>query len=650
MSRSITGSLAGHVQVYSDKSKDKLALYDNWQSPDLAVIPDFSRIKAPLLALDNVRAVIPMGTASAQVMFGNTVDVTLEKLRKAINARLAGDRSQPLLERIESLKSHVRQIIQVIDADYRKLAVISSEQAIDRDAVAALAKAASPGFWSGFDGDPLGHLEFLENRIASLVPDADLIFLSYVGTDLDAFRSSFDRMEVVDGEMVPTGRPGMMLAKYQYEEQFKLKVAHRLDKLEEALTREGKKIATDPDLQQMVKQNRSQTREIILQLDPLSLKKAVASLQGYLGSKEEDVARLLNAFLDTNDANFADRYRFFYSSVAPLIELYRLKPGDTLTITNYTKNGFVVSRNVKVYGTFQFKGLEKSGLAGGMSLMDLMTFRELYGYVTPERLAETRELEKSVGAKFVEKDKAEAELFGGTTTVTTAKEGRIDDRQDLAGLKGLAAAHESAARPFTQEELDRGIALNAAIVLKDPSRIDDTMRRIEELSKKDGLDLRVVSWQKAAGMIGQFVFVAKAALYFAVFIIFVVALVIINNAVMMATLQRVREIGTMRAIGAQKGFVLSLILIETLFLGLSFGAAGTFLGSLAVRWMGVRGIPAGNEFLYFFFSGPRLHVTLGLGSLVGAFIIIFVVTAISALYPAIIATRVSPVQAMAAEE
>ena len=42
----------------------------------------------------------------------------------------------------------------------------------------------------------------------------------------------------------------------------------------------------------------------------------------------------------------------------------------------------------------------------------------------------------------------------------------------------------------------------------------------------------------------------------AVLIIFVVALVIINNAMVMATLQRVREIGTLRAVGAQRRFIL----------------------------------------------------------------------------------------------
>jgi len=144
--------------------------------------------------------------------------------------------------------------------------------------------------------------------------------------------------------------------------------------------------------------------------------------------------------------------------------------------------------------------------------------------------------------------------------------------------------------------------------------------------------------------------VIKIALYFSVFVIFIVALVIINNAVMMATLQRVREIGTMRAIGAQRTFVLSLILIETLFLGLSFGTAGTVLGALIVRWLGRVGIPAVNEFLYFFFSGPRLRVELGLGSVVGAFLVICATAAVSALYPAVVATRVSPVEAMSTED
>jgi ABC-type antimicrobial peptide transport system permease subunit len=125
---------------------------------------------------------------------------------------------------------------------------------------------------------------------------------------------------------------------------------------------------------------------------------------------------------------------------------------------------------------------------------------------------------------------------------------------------------------------------------------------------------------------------------------------VINNAVMMATMQRVREIGTMRAIGAQRPFVLMMILIETISLGLVFGGAGALLGSGVMWRLGAKGIPAFNEWLYFFFSGPRLFPGLHVGNLIAAFVIILLVTCISTLYPALIATRVSPVEAMQADE
>src|SRR5687767_7299383 len=46
MSRSIIGSVAGHLQVYSEKSKDELALFGQMGGePDLSALDDFSRIK-----------------------------------------------------------------------------------------------------------------------------------------------------------------------------------------------------------------------------------------------------------------------------------------------------------------------------------------------------------------------------------------------------------------------------------------------------------------------------------------------------------------------------------------------------------------------------------------------------------------------------
>jgi len=321
-----------------------------------------------------------------------------------------------------------------------------------------------------------------------------------------------------------------------------------------------------------------------------------------------------------------------------------------LTIKAYTKSGFVEAVNVKIYGTFQFKGLEKSGLAGGLSLMDLMSFRDLYGYVTPEKMAETKAIQKEAGVKYVSRENAEADLFGGSSSdVEQTQQKKIDVSAEMGGSDKVQRI-DLTKQVYSQDVMDKGVVMGAAILLKDPSKIKQTMKNLQAISDQQNLGLKVIDWQKAAGNLGQFVYVAKFILYFATAIIFVVALVIINNAVVMATLQRVREIGTLRAIGAQRGFVLSMVLTETVVLGLVFGTVGVLLGSGFVLWLQYYGIGAGNDFLYFFFSGPRLYPALSAGSIVGAFIVVVIVTCASALYPALMATRVSPIRAMASED
>lgn len=648
MSKSIIGSVAGNIQVYSSKSKDDLSLFGSWNRPDINEIPDFSAIKPSLLKINNVKDVIPMGVSGAQISYGNTMDVILEKLRKAVNKRLNGNRSPDLKRQIDSYKNHVRHVVHLIQKDFGNLSLVSTHLEREKENMAVLNKASSAEFWRTFDNSPYSHLEFLENKIANLLPDADNGYLSYIGTDLESFRKNFDRMEIVDGQMVPKGQRGLLISKYVYENQFKLKIANRLDKIKEAILEKKSKISKNPDLQFLIKQNKTQTSEIVLQLDSIASEKMTKRLQDFLKTNKKGLTPLLMEFFDMNDDNFLNRYQFFYKQITPFLNLYRVKPGDIMTIKAFTKTGFIQSLNIKVYGTFQFKGLEKSSLAGGLSLMDLMSFRDLYGYMTPEKQAETKQLIQSVGAKIIDRDKAEDELFGGDSTVlSNAEETHIDEKKELGSIKRF---EDKTNRVYTQAEFEKGVILNAAIILKNPDKMKDTIKEINDLSKKEGLNLKAVTWQKAAGFLGQFVVVAKAILFLVVFIIFIVALVIINNAMMMATLQRVQEIGTMRAIGAQRSFILTMILVETIMLGLTFGTAGTASGSLLVLHWGNVGIPAINEFFRFFFSGPRLFPYLGGGSVLGSLLIIVLTTTISALYPAILAMRVSPLKAMQTDE
>jgi ABC-type antimicrobial peptide transport system permease subunit len=62
------------------------------------------------------------------------------------------------------------------------------------------------------------------------------------------------------------------------------------------------------------------------------------------------------------------------------------------------------------------------------------------------------------------------------------------------------------------------------------------------------------------------------------------------------------------------------------------------------------GIPATSDIWFFFFSGPRLHPFLGTSNVVASFVMVLLVSAFSSFYPAWLAMRVTPRQAMAEDE
>jgi ABC-type lipoprotein release transport system permease subunit len=397
-------------------------------------------------------------------------------------------------------------------------------------------------------------------------------------------------------------------------------------------------------------------REILIQLDPIQAEAVEARLRPALGAPaSEPLPALLARLFDVNDANFDQRYRTFYDDLVPFLRLYQISVGDTITIKAPGKTGAFNSVNVKVFGFIQFKGIEKSGIAGTTSVMDLQSFRDLYGYVTKDKAEEIAGLRAAQGARAVSREDAEALLFGEAPAAAAPASTRprhIDERDLLAGVgaKRLAAA-DLASRVYTQEEIDQGVALNAAILLDDPGRLRETQRAVQAAADAAGLKLKVVDWQVASGFVGQFVTLLRAILYVAVLIFFGIALVIINNAMVMAALQRVKEIGTMRAIGAQARFVVVMLLVEIASVGLLFGLGGAALGA-GVVWL-IRaggGVPASSDLLFFLFSGPALLPRMGGTSVVASLVLVVAVSILSGLYPALLAMRVSPVEAMATED
>jgi len=658
MRTSVQGSLGGHLQVYNGASPDPLELYGGLRGESvLEPIEDFSRVKEVLSAVPNVDRVVPMGIDQAMVATGNVIDLVLERLRADVRRLEAGEAGPALDASYRAHLAHVRRIVGLLRDDLshaRAIADLSGRDAEERRAEwADLTRAAAPEFWDGFDRDRYGALEFLENRIAKLSMDNAFTFLRYVGTDVDAFFQAFPLAQIAQGRMIPRGQRGVLVGKQYAEEWLKVKNARRLDLIQERRAR-GKRIAKDEELQRWVKENGSGLKEILLQLDPVQADEVAGLLrQGLSAPAGEGLEALLARLFQTTDQDFDQKYKLFYDALAPRIRLYSINVGDTITIKAPSKSGYFSSVNVKVYGFIQFRNIEKSGIAGMMSVLDLMSFRDLYGYMTRDRAEEIAALKAGAGAKDLGRDEAEAALFGAGGDAQlqgeTTRQTRIDEGRLLAG--GRRGAGDLAAEVYSQAEIEKGVALNAAVILKDPGQLRRTQRDLQAASDRAGLGLKVLDWETASGVVGQFVIMLRLILTVALVIFFVVALVIINNAMVMATLQRVKEIGTMRAIGAQRRFVLTMLLLETMAVGLLFGLAGAGAGGLVVLLIRAGGgIPATTDMLNFLFAGPALFPSLGVGGVAVSLAVVVLVSVLSGFYPALLAMRVTPVEAMASEE
>ena len=121
-----------------------------------------------------------------------------------------------------------------------------------------------------------------------------------------------------------------------------------------------------------------------------------------------------------------------------------------------------------------------------------------------------------------------------------------------------------------------------------------------------------------------------------------VCVVGIVNAQLMAVTERFREIGTMKCLGALDRFILKLFLLEAGMQGLVGAALGAICGGLfavfnATLRFGLAAITTLD------FSGIVISILIATG--VGFFL-----SLIGVLYPAIVAARMQPVEAMRVEQ
>jgi len=125
----------------------------------------------------------------------------------------------------------------------------------------------------------------------------------------------------------------------------------------------------------------------------------------------------------------------------------------------------------------------------------------------------------------------------------------------------------------------------------------------------------------------------------------------ILNTILMSVLERTREFGLMVALGLAPRLLLALVVLETTFLSLVSLAAGGMLGFGAHLYLAEHGFDMGfatREQLTLAGAAfdPVLYSELAPARVLFLLAVVFSVTLVAGIYPAIRAARVNPVRAI----
>jgi putative ABC transport system permease protein len=314
----------------------------------------------------------------------------------------------------------------------------------------------------------------------------------------------------------------------------------------------------------------------------------------------------------------------------------KLKVGDIVQLNGFGDAGFKI-REVPLLAVFEFKGANQRMFTP--SIVDIRTLRVLSGKnVGPvEKVKVSKEATALMDANI-------DDLFSGTLAPAPAPSGsKVLDEGALKAMLGGKTPNASI------DMAGKG-AWNFILLRLDPGA--DPKPLIRELNKgfeAEGIRARAQGWQPS-GAPDSYTFAALGLIFnVAMVLLAVVSIIIIMNTLVISVMERTSEIGTMRALGAQKGFVRRMFIAETLSVTAIFGALGIALGAAAVAALGAAGIKADGDFLAVIYGGKVLRPVVSGGPVLVSVALILVMGLVSWIYPVALALKVTPLKAITAE-
>ena len=167
--------------------------------------------------------------------------------------------------------------------------------------------------------------------------------------------------------------------------------------------------------------------------------------------------------------------------------------------------------------------------------------------------------------------------------------------------------------------------------------------------KEEGLNAQAMDWKKAAYSYSGTVEGIGFIFNLLIIILAIVVFIIIMNTMVVSVIERTSEIGTMRAIGAEKKFVKKLFYSEAIILTSLSALAGIIFAFICMLIFNSMNIAITNEIAKMILGGGLLHFSPTPKIIIVTILIALAGSVLSNRYPVKSALRITPIKALSKE-
>jgi putative ABC transport system permease protein len=391
---------------------------------------------------------------------------------------------------------------------------------------------------------------------------------------------------------------------------------------------------------------RNKMRSIVILLSiTIGLFAGIAILALYKGMMKARIRTAIDTevgHLQIHDVNFKKDYdpKFIITNAEKVLNEINKTPGVKLAVPRSITNGMLStatgSAGVQINGVIARQEYEAS---------------QLKNKIIEGKLFDTlRRNEAMIGKKLANKMK----LKPGSKLVLTFTD---TSANIISGAFRVAAIYQSTNTPLDGRNvyismkdmnalLATGSSFHEIVVLL---KSDDAVPIVLKELRQKFPALKIESWNEISPETDLMVKTTDQLSYILMTIIMFALAFGIINTMLMAVLERTREIGMMVALGTTRIKIFLLVFLETVYLTLAGAPAGILIGWLLSNYFNKNGLDIsgmGKEMMSSFGYSTIIYPEFPADKFLSVMLIVFATAMISALFPAIKALRLQPVEAL----